>query len=415
MATTSRFTSSFQDVKTLAHTIRSKSSSNASTTTMTLLPNRAPVSDDDVHQYLDSAICILSRASNHSYFDHDIIDRRVDQLQDKVETGFNKIDKQFTYVHKRFDKVEDSIGAVKEDVKTLKGDVKTLKTLKEEVKALRTDINRQFQDNLAFQRNRLARVLDAEIEQVPSFVKCEDGETRAEVAADFPTTVWQFWLLKTRSKILYYSSTNTPSTPFISHVWLSLLTVIIVPALQRLAKHYSVKGWQDWKMMQDGNLESTQYHCIDDAVAAHPARCHRALAVKWGLEYGQLQRLEAQDTPRNAQKRKIDSESGERRVRPKRSSDSEISILPTDGQTVIIRRRTMEDAMVPVTTSLGEVIEEYGCSGSGTAEEGHIRWSDSSTRAHRHRLRAVVGLDPPELDERTFRDRRTVTDEDHAK
>lgn len=165
--------------------------------------------------------------------------------------------------------------------------------------------------------------------------------------------------------------------------------------------------------MEEGNPESTQYHCIDDAVAAHPARCHRALAVKWGLEYGQLQRLEARDTSTNAQKRKADSETGGRRVRSKRSGDSEISIVPTDGQTAIVRKRTMEDALVPVTTTLGEVIEQYGRSESGIAEEEQVKWSDSSTRAHRHRLHAVVGLDPPELDERAFRDRRTVTDAEH--
>lgn len=179
---------------------------------MTLLPDRAPISEGDIHQYLDSAICILGKASNQSYLDRDIIDHRVDQLQDKVDRGFNKADKHFTYVHKRFDKVEDSIKAVEKDVKSLKQEVKAVKeevkAVKEDVKSLRTDMNErfkgidcQFQENLAFQRNRLARVLDAEIERVSSFVKCGDGEMRAEVAIDFPTTIWQFWLLKTRSKI----------------------------------------------------------------------------------------------------------------------------------------------------------------------------------------------------------------------
>lgn len=211
MAASSAFTSSLNEVKTLTHVIRSKQPSSASTITMTLLPNRAPISEGDIHQYLDSAICILGKASNQSYLDRDIIDHRVDQLQDKVDRGFNKADKHFTYVHKRFDKVEDSIKAVEKDVKSLKQEVKAVK---EDVKSLRTDMNEkfkgidcQFQENLAFQRNRLARVLDAEIEQVSSFVKCGDGEMRAEVAIDFPTTIWQFWLLKTRSK-------DTLSTPF---------------------------------------------------------------------------------------------------------------------------------------------------------------------------------------------------------
>lgn len=117
--------------------------------------------------------------------------------------------------------------------------------------------------------------------------------------------------------------------------------------------------------MDSGDPDTTQYHCINDAVAAHPERCLRALAVKWGLEYGQLQTLQAWGISPQVPKRKVDDSGTEsRRVRFKPNSKvkTEISILSSDSSQALIQKRikTSAEATVPVNTTLEAVLMEYG-------------------------------------------------------
>ena len=158
-------------------------------------------------------------------------------------------------------------------------------------------------------------------------------------------------------------------------------------------------------MMDSRDPDATQYHCLNDAVAAHPERCLRALAVKWGLEYGQLQTLQAQGISPQAPKRKADdSETESRRVRFKPNSEveTEISILSSDSRQALIQKRTKTsaEATVPVNTTLEAIMMEYGHIPGQTnpdEESAEVRWSDSSIRARQHRFRATSGHDPPAL------------------
>jgi hypothetical protein len=65
---------------------------------------------------------------------------------------------------------------------------------------------------------------------------------------------------------------------------------------------------------------------IEDAVTAHPYKCLRALAMKWGLQYSVLERpvrsLQQKDLVRH-QKRKAETDNGSRRIRAREDQDSD--------------------------------------------------------------------------------------------
>ena len=112
----------------------------------------------------------------------------------------------------------------------------------------------------ALQINSLRRMLDDPIEPISAPVEVENGR-RYMVASDFPETIKDFW------KLVHDSS-----------------------ALSRLVRHYSIRGWQKWGRSNSDDTEASLYDDLDDAVAAHPHKCLRILASKWGLQYSYLER-----------------------------------------------------------------------------------------------------------------------------
>ena len=65
---------------------------------------------------------------------------------------------------------------------------------------------------------------------------------------------------------------------------------------------------------------------LEDAVAAHPHKCLRALAMTWGLQYSVLERLERplqHEGLRRHQKRKAETDNGSRRIRAREDQDSD--------------------------------------------------------------------------------------------
>ena len=113
---------------------------------------------------------------------------------------------------------------------------------------------------IALQINSLRRMLDDPIEPVSAPVELENGR-RYMVASDFPETINDFWKL-----------------------------IQDVSTLSRLVRHYSVHGWQKWNSHNSDDSEASPYDNLDDAVAAHPHKCLRILASKWGLQYSYLER-----------------------------------------------------------------------------------------------------------------------------
>jgi hypothetical protein len=388
--------SSLTAVLNLYRTIRSRAPDDAGARPVT-----SPKSKVDVPRYFDEAIGLLSTATNKAYVDRDSTDHRINQIQGHLVAFESKVDLEFQYVHKRFGKVDGCLdkvdGRLDKADRRLQQVVDASTKLECHLEAMKDNIDEQFGQNLAFQRNRLVHVLEAQIERIAEPKVDEMGVRRNEVADAFPTTVWRFWLLKSNGM---HKDQHLPLSPLVRR---PLLNIIVVSALQKLAKHYAVKGYEDWKMMEFEDPDATQYHCLNDAVAAHPERCLRALAVKWGLEYGQLQTLQVRDINHQAPKRKADdSETESRRVRFKSGSEveTEISILSSNSRQARIQRRTRTsaEATVPINTTLSAVLEEYGHIPGQTnpvEEPGEVRWSDSSLAARRHRFRGICGQDPP--------------------
>lgn len=172
----------------------------------------------------------------------------------------------------------------------------------------------------------------------------------------------------------------------------------VVPALQRLAKHYDIDGWQDWKMDDsEDDVDTNQFHSLETAVAEHPGLCLQVLAVKWGLEYGQLERPTRLDASPTAHKRKADGDSGSRRVRLRKGS--EVTILSNEIEEVIVRSKQSSGPgpLLPamyIRTTLEEVLREHHVPGM-SEESAEIRWgTDSDVRVARHANRAQLGMDP---------------------
>ena len=124
------------------------------------------------------------------------------------------------------------------------------------------------------------------------------------MAAEFPTTVREFWRLLSNKS-----------------------------ALVRLAKHYSVVGWERWQRSSLYDTDATLYAEIEDAVNAYPSKCLRSLAMTWGLQYSALKRLgRLQHDKRlggplqqegRLGKRKADTDNGSRRVKAREGQDSD--------------------------------------------------------------------------------------------
>ena len=414
MATpTSIYSPSYEKLKALYESAKSEGA------TTLILPERPSGPDVIPNRYLNSAISMLGESAaclhrNHHYLDTRLdefernieeqvtkldgtvhrLERKVDQNFHYVQKQFNAIDQRFDKVDQRFNQVDQRFNQVEDDIKAVKDDVKAVK---DDVKAVKDDVNQRFDEAKAINFNQFATALETPIAEVAVLVQDRNGQKKYEVGAGFPDTVEEFWLLKSNSK------------PCELFTRLSRLTSIIVAKLTSLARHYSIKGWKKWPRLDREKPGPTQYDRLEDAVAAYPQGCLRILAATWGLNYRQMDRLETEtEKPRaTAQKRKVEDETESRRVKAKVGSayETEISILSSETQEVIVRRKTTTaepEVRVHQQTTLEEVMREYNMPGyhMNSQESAELAWeTSSSAKAARHRLRAVGGLDPPVPDE----------------
>lgn len=152
---------------------------------------------------------------------------------------------------------------------------------------------------------------------------------------------------------------------------------------------------------EDG-VDSTQYIDSNVAVAAHPELCLQVLAIKWGLEYSQLERPGRQmaDFVDVVRKRKADGESVSRKVR--RKQVDEISTISDESEEVLRESKSESEPdpkMLPTYTqvTVEELRREFNIPGESIAgDSADLRWgSDTTTHALKHHIRAQLGLDPP--------------------
>jgi len=153
-----------------------------------------------------------------------------------------------------------------------------------------------LRNHTAIQLNSLRKWLGDPIEPVSTIALVKDL-LKYTVAEGFPSRVKDFWRL-----------VSDPTT------------------LSKLARHYSVSDWDRWKRATSRDTDVTCYMEIEDAVTAHPYKCLRALAMKWGLQYSVLERpvrsLQQEDLVRH-QKRKAETDNGSRRIRAREDRDSD--------------------------------------------------------------------------------------------
>lgn len=151
----------------------------------------------------------------------------------------------------------------------------------------------------------------------------------------------------------------------------------------------------------EDEVDSTQYISLDFAVAAHPELCLQVLAIKWGLEYSQLERLGRQpmDFVVTVRKRKADDQSVSRKVR--RKQQEEISITSDESEEVLRKSRSGSESELKILpdythVTLEELRRDYNIPGESIAGDADLRWgSDTTTHALKHHIRAQLGLDPP--------------------
>jgi len=147
-------------------------------------------------------------------------------------------------VKKCVERVDMKVDEVKTQVEEVMTQVREAKTQVDEVKIemrflesqidnVRTGVN----NSMAIQLNSLRKWLDDPIQPVSASVLIEDRQ-RFTVAADFPTTVREFWRLLSNK-----------------------------PTLVRLGKHSSVVGWERWQRNSSYDTDATSYDTIENAIA----------------------------------------------------------------------------------------------------------------------------------------------------
>ena len=156
------------------------------------------------------------------------------------------------------------------------------------------DIRASLRNQMAVQLNSLQTELGDYIEPVSAPIQVKGCE-RYIVAKGFPDRVKDFWKL-----------------------------VLDLTVLTELARHYSVRNWDRWKRATSRDIDVSCYTELEDAVTAHPYKCLKALAKRWGLKYDSLARLR---TPLRQEgqlgKRKAESDSELRRVKARNDSASQ--------------------------------------------------------------------------------------------
>ena len=227
-----------------------------STTTTVTLPLRPENLTTDLHPYLDDAIVTLSTSTAYLYDDNAPWAVRVVEVKKGVERVDTKVDK----VDVKLDDVKTTLEGQIEDVKTQVEDVKTHMMLLERRLTDQVDnVKANLVNHTAIQLNSLQKWLDDPIEPI-SALALDEGEFKFTIAKGFPTRVKDFWML-----------------------------VLDLTTLANLARHYSVRDWDQWKKPTSGDIDATCYTDLDDAVTAYPYKCLRALAILWGLHYSVLE------------------------------------------------------------------------------------------------------------------------------
>ena len=216
-----------------------------STTTTITLPIRPENLTTDLHPYLDNAIVALSTSTAYLYDDNAPWAVRVIEVKKGVERVDAKLDDAKTTLEGQIDDVKTTLEGQIDDVKI-------------QVDELQAGVN----NNIALQRNSLRKWLDDPISPISAPIRVGDS-LRYIVAKGFPSRVKDFWRL-----------------------------ILDPTTLTELARHYSVRDWDRWKRATLKDTDVTCYMDLEDAVAAHPHKCLRALAITWGLQYSVLKRLE---------------------------------------------------------------------------------------------------------------------------
>lgn len=151
----------------------------------------------------------------------------------------------------------------------------------------------------------------------------------------------------------------------------------------------------------EDEVHSTQYTSLDLAVATHPELCLQVLAIKWGLEYFELERPGRQpmDLVDTVRKRKADNVSVSRKVRRKQEDEIFNTSDVSDEGLRKSQSASESELKVPPTYTLVPIEElrrEHNIPGESIAGDADIRWgSDTTTHALKHHIRAQLGLDPP--------------------
>ena len=257
-----------------------------STTTTVTLPLRPENITTDLHPYLDDAIVTLSTSTAYLYDDNAPWAVRVVEVKKGVEKVDTKVDK----VDVKLDDVKTTLEGQIDDVKT------QMMLLEKRLTGQVDDVRLNLRNHTAIQLNSLRKWLGDPIEPV-SALALDRGELKFTVGKGFPTRVKDFWML-----------------------------VLDPTTLADLARHYSVRDWDQWKRPTSGDIDLTCYTDLDDTVTAHPYKCLRALAMLWGLHYSVLEPpvrpLQQEDLVRH-QKRKAETDNGSRRIRAREDQDSD--------------------------------------------------------------------------------------------
>jgi hypothetical protein len=97
--------------------------------------------------------------------------------------------------------------------------------------------------------------------------------------------------------------------------------VALVPALQRLAKHYLLDGWESWGSDDVDQTDATEFAEIELTVASHPTICHRVLE-NWAWSTGSWNdRLLAKSERRRVKETRGSERCGERMMSTESYSD----------------------------------------------------------------------------------------------
>jgi len=275
--------------------LRQKVHKHTTTASVNLtLPIRPQDLSTDVNPYIDDALGMLSDSTSHLYDDDAPWAVRVMEVKKGVERVDAKVDEVKTEVAE----IKTEVAEIKTEMRSLEErltvQVDDVRVQVDNVRVQVDDIRASLRNQMAVQLNSLQTELSDYIEPVSAPIQVKGCE-RYIVAKGFPDRVKDFWKL-----------------------------VLDLTVLTELARHYSVRNWDRWKRATSRDIDVSCYTELEDAVTAHPYKCLKALAKRWGLKYDSLDRLR---TPLRQEgqlgKRKAETDSELRRVKARNDSASQ--------------------------------------------------------------------------------------------